>query len=268
MQMPDYAILRDGGQPQAITPGNPDEYNGYAFAATQAEALGIAGELAHLGSGGPVIVSPEQLDDLRKGSWAPVPSAFVTALSYVTDKVRQGYMGVYERIAAELGPAASVCEIGVWFGGSLATWQALFPDGIVAGADCDPESRWPDGTVRIVCGQDDEALPGLLMDASPGGYGLIVDDASHDGKLTRRTWELLWPLVQPGGYYVVEDWFVGLGKHPWEGWGDSMLKAMESLLPLLDDQDCDPDSIEFRYGMAILHRKRAPEGADAPRASS
>jgi hypothetical protein len=130
----------------------------------------------------------------------------------------------------------------------------LFPQGIVAGVDIDENCPWPPGTVKILSAQDDDALPGRLAEASPGGWDLIVDDASHDGKLTRRTWELLWPLVRPGGYYVVEDWFVGLGNPPWQDWGDSMLRTAESFLPLLSVQDGDPDEITYRYGMVIMHR--------------
>lgn len=249
--MPDYAILRSGGVPHLIERGDISECGDYDFAATPAEALDVARVLSRLqDSPGPVIASAGQLAGFQK-----IPSAFVRTLSRITDKTQQGYMPVYERIAAELGPAAAVCEIGVWFGGSLATWQSLFPDGIIAGVDIDPESVWPDGTVKIVAGQDDEDLPGKLLEISPDGFDLIVDDASHEGKLTRRTWELLWPLVRPGGYYVIEDWFVGLGHHPWEAWGDSMLRTAESFLPLLHQQDGDPEEITYRYGMVIMHRK-------------
>ena len=214
----------------------------FAYASLPAQALEIAESLAAI------------TDDA--GSWPHVPQHdWADAAPYATDKVRQGYMPVYERIARDLGPGASVCEVGVWGGGSLATWQALFPGGIHAGVDCDESAQWPPGSVKIVMGQDDEALPARLLEASPGGYDLIVDDASHDGKLTRRTWELLWPLVRPGGYYVVEDWFVGLGLHPWQSYGDSMLRTAESFLPLLSTQDCDPDEITYRYGMCIMHRR-------------
>ena len=45
-------------------------------------------------------------DSRHAALWAP-PAA------YQTDKVAQGYMGVYREIAAELGPSARVCELGV-----------------------------------------------------------------------------------------------------------------------------------------------------------
>ena len=56
-------------------------------------------------------------------------------MKFATDKVQHGYLPAYLRIAAELGPAARVCEIGVQHGHGLDMFQALFPDGLVAGVD-------------------------------------------------------------------------------------------------------------------------------------
>lgn len=93
-------------------------------------------------------------------------------------------------------------------------------------------------------------LPVRLLSHAPDGFDLIVDDASHDGVLTRRTWELLWPLVRPGGFYVIEDWFVGLGG-PWLRYGDSMLRTAESFLPLLDQRG-QVRSVTYEYGLIIM----------------
>jgi len=178
-----------------------------------------------------------------------------------TDKVSaltgHGYFRAYQRIALETGPAGRVCEVGVYRGASLKMWQALFPAGLVAGVDNAPYAAWPPGTVQVVAEQDDPGLPALLTEVSPDGFDLIVDDASHDGKLTRRTWELLWPLVRPGGYYVIEDWSEGtMAALAWKpGAVESMLHMAESFLPLLALRGCDPDSIEYRYGLIIMHRR-------------
>jgi hypothetical protein len=37
-----------------------------------------------------------------------------------------------------------------------------------------------------------------------------------------------------------------------------MLRTAESFLPLLDSRTCDPESIEYRYGMIIMRRKPRP----------
>lgn len=184
----------------------------------------------------------------------------------VADKVLLGYLPVYQRLAAAIGPAGHVLEIGVRGGESLELWQALFPAGEVVGVDNAAEGRavWPPGTYAIGTEQDDPELPGMAAHASPGGYDLIVDDASHDGKLTRATWELLWPLVKPGGWYVIEDWWVGY--LPWAvgRYGDSMLRLAESFLPMLGDEPGSSnrfpagiDVLEYRPGQAIIHKVAA-----------
>ena len=175
-----------------------------------------------------------------------------------TDKIEpHGYFQTYMRIAAQLGPAARVCELGVENGESLRMFCGLFPLGEIWGVDYSPRATWPEGTRGAVCNQDDPALPGLLE----GQFGLIVDDASHDGNKTATSFNLLWPLVQPGGYYVVEDWAVALRDDPhWgkqAGWGDSMLRCAESFLPLLSHRDGEVDSITYRYGLIILHKNPA-----------
>lgn len=170
-------------------------------------------------------------------------------MTFTTDKVRLGYLPTYLGLAAELGTAARVAEVGVLDGDSLAMWRSLFPDGTVVGIDNNAGARWPEGTVRIVSGQDADDLPALV--APHGPFDLIVDDASHEGGLTRRTWELLWPLVAPGRYYVIEDWQVAF----WAGRDESMLRMAESLLPALNGGDVD--WITYRHGQIILRKKVA-----------
>ena len=35
---------------------------------------------------------------------------------------------------------------------------------------------------------------------------LVVDDASHTYEETKASFEFLFPLLRPGGIYVIEDW--------------------------------------------------------------
>jgi hypothetical protein len=185
---------------------------------------------------------------------APFPIGIVPApKAYATDKVQQGYLPAYNSIADLLGPAARVCEVGVQFGGSLATWRDLFPRGVIAGVDCNPDALWPDGTIRIVASQDDPGLPGLLR-AHADAWDLVVDDASHDGVKTSTTFDLLWPLVSPGGFYVIEDWFVGYPEYQGPCKSPEMLELAESLLQRLR-RDSDTESVSYRYGMAIIRKK-------------
>src|SRR5580704_2359361 len=99
-------------------------------------------------------------------------------MTFNTDKIEpHQYFHAYVRIAAELGPKARVCELGVLDGESLRMWQALYPAGVVTGVDISTAATWPRGTVRVVARHDDPALPSMLG----GPFDLIVDDGCHDG---------------------------------------------------------------------------------------
>ena len=196
-----------------------------------------------------------------------------------SDKAVLGYLPSYRRIAGILGSSARVCEVGVFRGHSLRLWQELFPQGLIAGVDIDPDALWPDGTVRIVARQDHPALPEILGAYAPA-WDLIVDDASHQGLVSLATFEVLWPLVSPGGFYVIEDWFIGLPHWRTTGvfagvngpgtgadsWDPGMLNVVEGLLSHLDEpfpgakasaglpRDSDVEYVHCRYGMAIIRK--------------
>ena len=174
-----------------------------------------------------------------------------------TDKILpHQYFQSYARIAGILGPEARVCELGVLEGESLRMWQALFPLGEVYGVDSSEISVWPQGTVRIVASHDDPMLPGML----PEQLDLIIDDGCHVGSVVRKSFDLLWEKISPGGFYVIEDWMISLrkGERPGETWGysgNSMLRVAESFLSLLKYPDSECESIEYRYGLIILHKR-------------
>ena len=178
--------------------------------------------------------------------------------TFATDKIEdKRYFQTYLKIAADLGPRASVCELGVWQGESLRMWQALFPLArSVTGIDYQTEDRvWPEGTVQVISVQDNPALPGLLEQAGVTPLDLIVDDASHRGPQTARCFELLWPLVAPGGYYVCEDWF--MNELP------ASVPGLTRLLAGPDDRDAECDWVHYRWGMVIVHKRGGADGAAA-----
>lgn len=187
-------------------------------------------------------------------------------MGFNTDKIAHGYLPTYLNIAADIGIAGRVCELGVYSGGSLTMWQTLFPKGLVVGVDYLESCVWPVGTKKVISTQNSIKLPEKLRELSPDGYDLIVDDCSHEGIATRQSWELLWPLVVPNGYYVIEDWFVGLP--PWStenynGHGDiEMLKTAQSFLNYFPEDPTgrapelnkDLGSATYIRGMIILQK--------------
>ncbi len=169
-----------------------------------------------------------------------------------TDKYANGYVPMYLNLAAGIGTAGRVMELGVQGGGSLELWLTLFPRGIVVGVDRNAESVWPAGSVMVVCDQSDTEL--VDVSKAYGPFDIIVDDASHLGDKTDESFELLWPHVKPGGFYVVEDWLVAfIGRAPM--YEPEMLNFATSLLTLFADKMDDVEEILFREGQIILRKK-------------
>ena len=173
---------------------------------------------------------------------------------FTTDKITpHGYFPDYLKLAAALGPSATVCELGVLYGESLVMWQHLFPSGRVIGVDRDENAQWPDGTARIIAEQDDPALQDKVREHAPDGCDLIIDDASHRGRQTAAAFAQLWPLVRPGGYYVVEDW-ADLWVFP--EWprpeADELIDYIPKLIEALKD---GADTVTYtRLGLVIIRK--------------
>lgn len=169
---------------------------------------------------------------------------------FTTDKVGHGYLPTYLALAGQLPAHPTILEIGVAGGDSLRMWQALLPyaRGIV-GVDHHSHAVWPDGTHRVVADQADVELPSALPYTS---YDLIIDDASHDNARTRKTWSILWGLVKPGGWYVVEDWS-HCGGLIREFAGD-LIDCFHESRPLA----WGVESITYRAGMILIRREQNP----------
>jgi cephalosporin hydroxylase len=179
---------------------------------------------------------------------------------FETDKDLSGYVDTYKGLALTLPPDASICELGVYGGGSLAFWQELFPQAsVVVGVDINPGATWPPGTVKIVSDQQDPTLPDQLLTTlasealGKGGYDLIVDDASHQGHLTYKALQHLWPMVNPGGYYVIEDWCVWNDAFP--AYDNSMLALAQMLPTFFDTPETSVHFVSYQYGLIVLRKK-------------
>ena len=98
-------------------------------------------------------------------------------------------------------------EIGVSKGGSLALWRKYFgPDAIIFGIDIDPacaDLNGIGGQVRIGSQDDPEFLENVVKEM--GGVDIVLDDGSHYSKHIRASINTLFPLLEEGGVYMVED---------------------------------------------------------------
>jgi predicted O-methyltransferase YrrM len=126
----------------------------------------------------------------------------------------------YLALLADLRPR-SIVELGIFQGGSVALSALVAqPEHLlavelaptrIAALDELVASRSLSDRVHVHHGVDqgDAArLTALLEEAGivAPELDLVVDDASHLVDPTRRSFEVLFPYLRPGGRYVIEDW--------------------------------------------------------------
>ena len=147
-------------------------------------------------------------------------SQFLNLEKYNTDKVQHGYLRIYDPIFSDyVDKEINLLEIGVFKGGSLFLWKDYFPKGQIFGIDLNaPLQLNNEERIKVFSGsqQDENFLTSVAKNA-PGGFDIIIDDASHIGKLTQTSfWHLFENHLKPGGIYAIEDWGTGY----WGDWPD------------------------------------------------
>jgi hypothetical protein len=97
-------------------------------------------------------------------------------------------------------------------GRSAAMWREYFTKAQIHVIDIEGKVNTVKGVELHQGSQDDPVFLAGLHDAA-GDFDIVIDDASHISSLTIASFNILWPYVKPGGYYVVEDLFSSY--HPW-----------------------------------------------------
>ncbi len=90
-------------------------------------------------------------------------------------------------------------------GNSLRMWKSYFQKGTIAGIDLCDKSALREHRINIYQGdQSDEAF---LQEISKieGPFDIIIDDGSHMQSHILTSFKTLFPLMSPGGIYVIED---------------------------------------------------------------
>jgi cephalosporin hydroxylase len=135
----------------------------------------------------------------------------------------EALLAFYDALLPQVGPVRNVVELGIYRGGSLVLWHEALAATVV-GVDSDPPAvtaplieRYvteSGASVHRLWGTDQASgdLARRVPEILGGPIDLIIDDASHLYLPTLRSFELLFPLLRPGGTYVIEDW--GAAKFP------------------------------------------------------
>lgn len=113
----------------------------------------------------------------------------------------------------------TILEFGIFEGGSPAFYSTLFDLDKIVGIDLRPRVEGFESFIQkhalfnkiknyYNVSQDDATRVEDIITKEFAGrpIDLIVDDASHFYEQTKRSFEIAFPHLKPGGTYVIEDW--------------------------------------------------------------
>lgn len=138
-------------------------------------------------------------------------------VKYDTDKAshHHNYLGVYESYLAPYRyDPVSLIEIGVGGykypdrgGQSLRMWHDYFKDGKIIGIDVfDKEGIINNRTEFWKGSQTDKGLfEAILKREADAPVRVVIDDASHNNRMTIQTFENIFPMLTSGDLYFIED---------------------------------------------------------------
>lgn len=97
---------------------------------------------------------------------------------------------------------STLTEIGVWTGGSLRMWARWLPHADIVGVDIDPSNY-------VVPSENNppnvQFVEADATNMEPWESDVVIDDGSHHGDDQMTVFDRFWPLLTPGGWYVIED---------------------------------------------------------------
>lgn len=167
----------------------------------------------------------------------------------------------------------NVFELGLWDGGSLAFWFENLRPKKQVGIDIQEkvDSDYFRSYVRDrglgeqlkaywgVNQSDTQTIREIVGREFDGPLDLVIDDASHLYEPTKKSFECLFPLLRPGGLYVIEDW-------AWEHWKeynspgrrmvkeDGLTRLIGELVAATGTSETLIKSLTIYQGFAVVER--------------
>ena len=132
-------------------------------------------------------------------------------------RVTHDYLRHYEYMFSQFRQNKfALVEFGCYKGDSLRMWEQYFPNAEIYGVDLDENTKCHEtDRIHIVIGDATSLDTYNTLKSTAGSAFIILDDASHAWSDQRRSFELFWDLLTPGGFYVIEDLVCGtLGAYP------------------------------------------------------
>ena len=147
------------------------------------------------------------------------------------------YIPIYDHYFSPFkGRDIKLLEIGVSKGGSLQLWRKYFGNkATIFGIDIEPECikySTPTEQIRIGSQIDESFLKSVIKEM--GGVDIILDDGSHHMKHIPVTLKILYPYLNYGGIYMIEDLHTAYWKKYGGGY-DAKNNFFKFVMDLVDD---------------------------------
>lgn len=195
-----------------------------------------------------------------------------------SDRVEHGYTYLYDEIFAPYRyKSTRVLEIGFARGRGTRMLAEFFPRGTVHSFDINPDwnhysnlTRELQRRIKVYQGDqgDPDSIQKVLQQVYDGpknekkrGYrrfDLIIDDGSHRPEHQQISFKKLWPELEPGGLYVIEDFhpFYDKGEHQTVSWLFEMVHKLNRYGDKKADLILvDTDWMMFSYNQVVIRKK-------------
>ena len=118
------------------------------------------------------------------------------------------YFDIYDRhFAPYRGKPITVVEFGVSHGGSLQMWKKYFGrKARIVGVDINPEcAAFTEPRIEVVIGDQEDRKFLRALRKKVGPIDVVIEDGGHTMPQQINTFEVLWPAVNDGGVFLIED---------------------------------------------------------------
>jgi demethylmacrocin O-methyltransferase len=125
-----------------------------------------------------------------------------------TDKASFGhnYVEKYEKFLSEYRDSdIKIFEIGVDKGYSIKMWKEYFTKAHIYAIDIIDKREMQEDRVTVLLGSQNDVKFLEDTDKEYGPFDIIIDDGSHINEDMTISFVTLFPLLKPGGLYIVED---------------------------------------------------------------
>ncbi len=114
------------------------------------------------------------------------------------------YWDIYKNIFREFdfNKKLNILEIGVDNGTGMESYQKIFLNAKICGIDIRPVTS---NFGKVYCGDQKDRKLLDKVDSENGPFDIVIDDGSHQNDDQIKTFEHLFPKLNPGGVYIVED---------------------------------------------------------------